>query len=287
MSDEARIAALERLLHDLMELCGTASRLAIKPKGIDEVLSELRQERAAVLSHSLQDQQSRAAVRDYLRKALLTEGNLAYLYKHFPNDFPLEEDLSRRLRAFQRTDTNDPYKSAVPDLKLLRRRAFQRYGFRLAGQLNDHLRREGQMGLWLIKDFWLPRIPLALLVGYGVMMGGAFYSWLQALSASWLFLALFSAFCLSLSFGLISLNVRDRIGNLPREVGLRSARVFFTALGWTAVSTLLVRALACLSPGLNRSFEWKPAILTSEGALVIAIIVQFFFTTAGSIAEPL
>jgi hypothetical protein len=255
-----------------------SDRITMSP---DEDLLNQAARRREIRALPLSDAANRAKVRDYLRDALDRGKNLEYAYTHLPHEFPLECDLRTLLDAFASTD----YQCARPDLKLIRRVAFQRYAFELAGEVNDRLRQAGEPRWWLLKDFYLPRIPLALLIGYGVVLGSSGVAdWLWALRGSLLFIFILTAASLVVSGFLIYVNVRERIGGVPAAVQ-RAGIVLAAAVLYGAAFIGAGRLISLLAPTLP--FDWGNAALVTDAALAIAVIAQFFFAKSGSIADPL
>lgn len=227
------------------------------------------------------DADSRRQVRAFCKKGLDLGSNPEYAYRHLPDLFPLEKDLLWALErdAFVSTGGSDDYQCELPDLKLLRRAAFRRYAFGLARQINRRLAARGVSRLWLWKDFLLPRIPLALLVGYGAVLGSV-PDQLWILRHDWRAQAI-GGLSLALSLFLIYNNVRDRIGDVPEAV----TRAFGVLAGAVVWCLFFCAGGRWLMPAA--AFDWWNAALVSEAALLVAIVAQFFFTAAGSIADPL
>jgi hypothetical protein len=252
---------------------------------VDADLLVLAEKRKAILSESLADAKSRATVRGHIKDALDKRTNLQYAYQYLPRLFPLECDIKCRLDAFAPVDADDPYQCAIPDLKLIRRAAFRRYAFELAAEINDRLLLAGEPRWWLLKDFFLPRLPLALLIGYGVVLGSSGVAdWLWALRGSLLFILLLTAASLLVSGFLIYVNVRETIGGVPEAVP-RAATVLRAAVIYCLAFMVAGRLVALLAPKLP--FDWGNAVLVTDAALAIAVIAQFFFAKSGSIADPL
>ena len=253
------------------------------PKDAD--LVRLAALRKAILSTSLSTATYRTDVRDYVMEAIDEEKNLEYAYRLLPGQFPLECDVKSLLEAFAPADKDDIYQCAIPDLKLIRRVAFQRYAFELAAEVNARLRLAGEPRWWLLKDFFLPRIPLALLIGYGVVLGSSgIADWLWALRGSLPFTLFLTVVSLFVSGFLIYVNVRESIGRVPAAVQ-RAGIVLAATVLYGAAFMGAGRLISLLAPALP--FDWGNAVLVTDAALAIAVIAQFFFARSGSIADPL
>ena len=259
-------------------------------RSVDEDLKALAQKREKLLTilGGAMNANSRAWVREYFREALAIRSNLSYLYRHFPEKFELESDLELGLDAFAPVDDADPYQCSAPDLKLIRRAAFQRYAFGLAAQVNKHLRVHHKVSrLWLLKDFLLPRIPLALLIGYGAALGSSTVAdWLWALRGSLAFVLLLSAGSLFVSGFLMYLDVREQLGDASSTVR-RAATVLGIAVAYCLAFMSSGRLIAFLAPDPHPPFDWTNVVLIADCALAIAVAAQFFFSKSGSIADPL
>jgi len=241
----------------------------------------------AAMEENLETANSRSNARRFLLECLRVHSNHWYCYRYL--NLSIETDLKKKLDAFKPVDRFDLYKMDIHDLKLLRRVAFQRYAFDLANEIGirllDQDKEKRVSRLWLDKDRALPRVPLALAVGYGVVLV-AFKDWLIALGANLWFTAVLSIVALGLTWFLIYCNVRDRIGNVA-EVRRRTSIVFRRCLIWSAGLLGTGRWLATYHDGLKNAFDWGVAISLGVSALFVAIVVQFFFTKSGSIADPL
>jgi hypothetical protein len=242
----------------------------------------------AAMQEDLKSVGSRARVRSFFRDCLREHSNHWYCYRYLSNEFNIERDLRCRLGAWRSENAHDLYRVEVElhDLKLLRRIALQRYAFKLAAEISERLQARGVKRWWLAKDRWLPRMPLALAGGYGVVLG-AFKDWLVILGSHLWFTVGLTAFALTFAWLLIYCNVRDRIGDLGSPVTSRTWQVFRISIAWTAALVIAGWLLAMVDEALLRPFNWGVAISFAASALLIAIVVQFFFAKAGSIADPL
>mgnify|MGYP000083941249 CR=1 FL=1 len=265
---------------------GPAKREFTAPLDFEQDLRNLKDARRLILAEPLGTAESRAQVRAYLLEAVKSRSDLAYAYRFFATDFPLESDLLDRLGAFERVEgSEDLYQTAVPDLKLIRRQAFQRYAFGLARETNRRLHTLGESRIWLSKDLLLPRIGLAIPVGYGVVLGKpAEWFWVLGRDAvSCLLLTIF--FALSAWF-LIYCNVREAVGN-SKEAVSRSIWAFLVGSVWCVGSLLIGWGFTKAVPSLASGFEWGSGILAAVSSYAVAVLVQFFFSRSGSIADPL
>jgi uncharacterized protein YjeT (DUF2065 family) len=246
------------------------------------------------MKENLTDATSRSTVRSYYLEAL-SDGtnNYNYLYRHIRGEFDLDRELSEKLEAFQPCDDSDPYQCALPDLKLIRRKAFQRYSFRLAGQVNRRLLQMKQKKWWLWKDYALPRIGLAMPVGYSLMLDVP-YAWIQAVSRDhpehgcyfwvpWFVVVLLFA---GLALFLIHTNVRDVIGDVD-DAWDRTLRAFGIGLVWCGIYLIMGAAFSTLYEKDMGAFPWRFSILLTMAAFAFAVLIQFFFARSGSIADPL
>ena len=180
---------------------------------------------------------------------------------------------------------SDPYQFAAADLKLIRRVAYRRYAFGLACEASRRLQGLGDSRLWLAKDLTLLRIGLALPVGYAVMLDKP-SEWIWVIGRTpQLWIASVLGCCLFTWF-LIYTNVRDQIGRTP-SLTIRSIIAFLIGLAWCALYLMIGWVFAKVSPELRPEFELKSAILLSVSSYAITILVQFFFSRSGSIADPL
>jgi hypothetical protein len=252
----------------------------------EQFLAVFRKNREDAMGQDLGKPGCRSKVRGFFRHCLRERSNHWWSYRYLASEFNIEQDLAEKLGAYLPVNKHDPYTDvSVHDLKLLRRFAFQRYAFDLATEINKRLAERRESNWWLVKDRLLLRIPLALVVGYGVVLG-AFRDWLIALGTNVWFTVGLSIPALGLAWFLIYCNVRDRIGGLPEVTG-RACRVFGYCLCWSGVLLFAGWALAMLDDGLRKSFDWGVAICLGSSSLLVAIVVQFFFTKSGSIADPL
>jgi len=217
--------------------------------------------------------------REVLTQALKPDTPEYRIYRAYA-DLNLEDDLERHLGLFE------GHPLATDDLRKLRRGVMRRYAWGLGCQLTRKLKGERRARLML--DFLLPRVGLALLVGYGALLGaGDAVKWLMAMSRNhWVFwpaLAL-SSVCVWL---LVRLNVHRWLG---REEGTRRRSLIAWAgcHVWAALGVLLVWALSqAAGTEVTAAFEWRHAILSGSVALLLAILGQFFFGGGGSMADPL
>jgi hypothetical protein len=228
----------------------------------------------------LSDRNKREDIRDFLRRSI-TKGD-EYRNTYRAHGYPIEAELMDRLVVFHHADDSKTYELAVHDLKLIRRFLLQRYAFRLARLVDKRL--AGKVSpLWLWKDYFIPRIGLSLVIGFGGAMGSStIFEWLAGLKGA--AATLFAQACLLVVFLLVYLNVRDVVTGSHPNVWGRSVWVFAVALGWVGIGLLLAAGLDHL---MGWGFDWRHGTLTGCTALVLAVLTQFFFTKAGSMAEPL
>src|SRR5665213_2694248 len=153
----------------------------------------------------------RSEVRSFFLECVPETSDHRYAYRYLNLD--LEGDLAKKLVAFSPVETGDLYMLGVHHLRLLRRVAFQRYAFGLALDICGRLVKQEKehrvrRWLWVYKDVILPRVPLALMVGYGVVLG-SFKDWLVVLGRESGFAAGLLISTLGLSWFLIYCNIRD------------------------------------------------------------------------------
>ena len=251
----------------------------------EQFLISFRGERQAAMDEDLKTAASRLNARRFFQRSLTEHSNHWYGYRILAAEFDIEEDLRSKLDAYKPLDKHDAYKIEIHDLKLLRRIALRRYAFGLANEIAGRLADRGAGRAWLFKDRLLPRVPLALAVGYGIVLG-SFREWLILLGAKSWFAAGLAAVTLPLSWFLIYGNVRDRIGKGAKVAG-RAWRVFLISVAWSLFFLGIARVLAMTDAGLNGAFDYGAAISLGCSSLLVAITVQFFFAKAGSIADPL
>jgi len=187
-----------------------------------------------------------------------------------------------RFQAFCHSADKETDTLAVHNLKLIRRFLLQRYAFRSARQVDKQLK--GKVSpLWLWKDYVIPRIGLSLVIGFGGAMGSsAIFDWLAGLRCT--AAILFAQACLLLVLFLVYLNVREVVTGFHPNVWGRTLWVFTVALSWVGIGLSFAAELDHL---MGWRFDWRHGALTGCTALVIAVLTQFFFTKAGSMAEPL
>ena len=252
--------------------------------GIDLDLARCCEAQARCFKLPLDTPENRAAVREFYLNAVDEDENEAYLFRFLPQEFNLEKNLSERLDAFSRTDQNYSEGRSIANLKLFRRIAFGRCAFQLAEELNRRLVKKRMSWLWLHKDFLLPRIPLALAVGYTATLSLP-YQWFLILGGHPGASALLISICCLCTWFLIFNNVRDEIGDVA-EAKTRATIVFFGAVAWSALFLYLSKRFAEIDVRLSQPFHWPTAILIAAVSLLVAVVVQFFFAKK-SIADPL
>ncbi len=235
-------------------------------------------ERAQVLDLPLEgvnNSENRLKAREHAAK--LIDGELyKQIYRTRP-DLVIEDDLTRLLPAY--TQHDNP--SVEWNLRTLRRWAMRRYAFCLAEKVNERLNRvvAGER-FWLMKDFALPRMAFAMLIGYGAMLGaGKTVEWLGNFSG-WAY-GVILTLSASAILGLVHVNVRHQIGR-DRATNSRTALVCAICCGWIWIG---VGAIAALSR--SGTFDLSQSVLCSTVAMLLGIVGQFFFTGNTSIAEPL
>ncbi len=196
------------------------------------------------------------------------------------------EQLVRRLLPAYTKDAGNALSEW--HLKTIRRWAMRRYAFCLAGQIHERLDAVAENGLsieercWLFKDFLLPRMGFALLLGYGVLLGaGQSVYWLGALCGGWYWAAL--VFCSCTIAALLHVNARHQLGRGPLVNG-RTAAVCAICFTWIWLG---VAGIALGVDGTNGNFVLHWAALSSVVAMLLGILGQFFFTGNRSIADPL
>jgi hypothetical protein len=193
-------------------------------------------------------------------------------------DISMEEDIQRLLPAYTPDNLLLEW-----NLKALRRWAMRRYAFCLAGKINERLQRyvPGEK-IWRAKDFALPRMGFAMLLGYGALLGaGNTIHWLEQFKGLgyWILLAL----CGAAIYGLVHVNVRNQIGR-NRAANVRTAIVCAIVGGWILIGMGCIWAF---SEPKTRPFYPDVALLCSMAAMLLGIVGQFFFSGNKSMADPL
>ena len=240
------------------------------------------------MKEPLNETGSRSIVRVFISNCTRRHSNHWYCCcRYLPSRFNIEKAITDRLRAYEPVDSEDAYIEAIAvhDLKRLRRFLLQRYGFRPANQIASLLHQKyGVNWLWLFKDRVLPRIPLALGVGYGIVLG-AFKDWLRVLGREHIFAGILTSGSLLLAFFLIYCSVRDCAGPVADTLG-RTANVFAKCIVWSII-LLRIGWWAAQGTELAGSYDLGVAVCLGSSSLLLAIVVQFFFAKQGSIADPL
>jgi hypothetical protein len=228
-----------------------------------------------------------AATREFVLKSVGQEGLHRHVYRAAPKKYPLEQDIKDCLSAFTPAGPDDAI--TLYHLKQLRRSAFRRYALCLAHTINKALIKAGMNStwdrIWLAKDYCFPRVFLSMLIGFAlVLRAGHLSDWLGDMvqwhgGLSWILAGSGAAV-----LGLVYLNVRDQLGNLPAKVWTRTLGVFVACVIWWAIILVLI---VCLGTRLDTAFSCRKAAAVDAVALVLAILGQFFFTRDGSIGDPL
>jgi hypothetical protein len=241
-----------------------------------------------LLNRPLTDPEDREQVRGFLLTAIDPATDVHVHYRAYR--WNIEDDVIAKLGAFN--SNSDPhYELALHDLKLLRRFLLQRYSFGNVLRIDGILRNSGVSSLWLFKDYLVPRIALSLLVGFGITLGSSkiFDSLREMAALKWPAVALALIACL-LTFLLIYLSVRERLGGGDQALAPRTFAISIIAVAWAAFELLIIYGLSLKMRAIypfTWAFNWWFAAEVGALALLFAILTQFFFTKAGSMAEPL
>ncbi len=252
---------------------------AIQTKSeLERKVGELKQK----LGANAGDAETKKGARRLLRLAASPGCAIFELYRAYAKDLDVEKDLRALMPAVRGHDL------ARHDLEGIRRFLLRRYSWSFAKEVSKELVKEhGESRLRLYKDLSYPRIGLAVLIGYGALLGAGplFDDWLLRISrcgwAFWLLLAVL----LGLAFVMVRFNVRYWVGG-ERGTVRRTLGAFGAGLMWAALVTGIAWLLS-IPAGLREQFEWKHASLSGAVALAFALLGQFFFASDRSIAEPL
>ena len=182
---------------------------------------------AFAMDADLTEANAREAVRAFFVTSI-QEGDYRNHYRAYRYEqYPIETELMARLDAF-----SDRYELRSFHLKLIRRFLLQRYAFLSARKIDKKLSDVGV--LWLCKDYFIPRIGLSLVIGFGGIMGSsAIFDFLAVLRCT--AATLFSLGCLLVVLFLVYLNVRDVITGSHPNVWGRTLWVFAVALAWVGL----------------------------------------------------
>lgn len=233
---------------------------------------------------ALRTPQQRNQVREFFVRAM-TPGDWYYhMYRGLGDQEPGKYDVEAQISGQVEVFAHDENPLRVYHLKQIRRFLMRRYAFGCACGVNCRLRDEGESRLWLLKDYILPRVGLSLLIGWGAVLGaGDMASWLYYVAR-----ALFWPMVLLIhvtAWALVYLNVRDQIG---KAHAIR--RTLGASLGceaWLLAGVGVTQQLSRVVPQDALQYHWPTALLIGSVALLLAILGQFFFAKAGSLADPL
>lgn len=249
-------------------------------------MPDYKKMRAGVLSSELKSPEDCDEVRAFFLEATDPQTDLHTHYRAY--GWPIEKELMTGIGAF-----DQEYPLAAHDMRLLRRFLLKRYSFRNVFKLDKTLRKHGAGFWWLAKDYVLPRIGLSLLVGFGLTLGASrLFDGLGELAANGCLAVALILVCVMLTMFLVYLNVRDTLGAGDSAIKKRTFGIFIAAVLWTGLELLIVFLMSLVmrhDPRFVASwcFNWLHAAETGAMALAFAILTQFFFTKAGSMAEPL
>jgi hypothetical protein len=224
------------------------------------------------------------ALRRFFIDAIDSSTDLHTQYRAY--GWPMEQELMEKLVAFNQED-----ELAVHNLKLVRRFLLRRYSFCRVLKVDTLLRKKGVRFWWLCKDYIVPRIGLSLLLGFALVLGSSrLFDALRELATKRCVAGALIAVCGLLALSLIYLNVRETLGASHSAVARRTLGIFIAAILWAACELLVVYGLSLVMRHdfvWTWAFNWLHAAEIGAVALVVAILTQFFFTKAGSMAEPL
>ena len=216
--------------------------------------------------------EGKETVRNWILDAV-TEGHFnCLMYRAEPGRYDIEDLILKRLELFR---NEGGYDQAQHHLKMIRRFLLKRYAFGVVRKVDERLKGR----LWLWKDYVVPRIGLAMVLGFGAVLGaGPVSDWLG--NRGMLYGAVVLSACLVLVLCVVYLNVRGILGGPSRRVRRRTWGVFGISVGWASGPALVA---SVVQPTLF--VKW---LLVSFAALLFALLSQFFFGQAGtSMGEPL
>ncbi len=242
--------------------------------------------------------EKRPDVRTFLLRSIDEDGQLYLAYKHLSKDDAvklevksLEVDLEDCLDVFRDgTLLKEHY------WRKLRRFALKRYSFGLLWKIY----RKWKPSPWtvvlpFVLDVAMLRIPLAMLLAYGSLLGaGNLISWISYFGKKDdTHLIGGAAICLASSAYLLYLNIHDKLGRIE-NTELKSVWRTLPVLGisvlwcsaWNVAISRLGEQIKVPKTSIDGAFD-PGLILVTAVALVFAILGQFFFTGDRSIAEPL
>ncbi|HUE04467.1 MAG TPA: hypothetical protein VMR62_33260 [Bryobacteraceae bacterium] len=212
---------------------------------------------------------------------------IADFYRSDPDAYDVESEIGGRPCVLR-----DRFHER--DLRHLRRYFLRRYAFGRVVQVDRWLAARWKASrkslwkcyLWLWKDYPMPRVGLAQILGLGVILGatGVFNGLHDIACRSTYFRLLVLGVFLALVWLLLYLHVRDRIGGPAKRVKQRTWGLFALCMIWPALGMLL-EWLAGKPMGWT-FFPWR-AVLVNAAALVFALLSQFFFAKGATMGDPL
>lgn len=232
------------------------------------------------------NEEDRKEVREWV-EAALTPGSEVWEIAYRTLNFDLEAHVRACLPAFLPTGEYSQRLSSRA-LRRLRRGLLGCYAFSAARAVARELARQPEEGkgwvLWIWKDYLLPRLAVAVLLGYLLVVGNS--GLLEILSRAqtrggWVAaICVFSVLCTCL---LALAEVQRRVGRNLRLLFKGSAMLTLNSLCWTALGGV-VQYYGARS--LDMAVSVPFVLLSAATALAFAFLAQLFWQDR-SIGEPL
>lgn len=228
----------------------------------------------------------RRQVREWVEAALTPGSEIREVAYRILN-FDLDADVRDCMPAF-RPGTGYHQRLSSRALRKLWRRLLGLYAFQAAREAARELARQPEEGLWwrlwIWKDCVMPRLVVAVLIGYLVVAGNSGLLqilWKAQSHDGWVAgICGFSVFC---AYSLALAEVQRRVGRHVRLLLKGSAIMTLHSLFWAGVGGIAqyfgARALHAPVPG-------RFVLVCAASALAIAFLAQLFWQDR-SIAEPL
>jgi len=230
---------------------------------------------------------ARLRARNWIMSATYGQGDERKLYRMFPKGFVvagqrvkygIDKDIVDCLPAFH-GDFDD---LSIHNYRLLRRFLLERFAYGEAKRVDERLK--GNIpSIWLKKDYCVPRLGLALILGFGGVLGvSPVWAGVEAIAQRPGTTGIATTVCLVVALLLIYLHVRERIG--PVSDWRRSFDVFGRALIWLVMALVVWKGA---DAAIGWMFNWSKALVAGSAALVLAILGNFFFGQGQSMGKPL
>jgi hypothetical protein len=246
-----------------------------------------RERRQQILEMARSDsEEDRKEVREWVDAALEPGSEVREIAYRILN-FDLEADVRACLPAFSPKGAYSQRLSSRA-LRKLWRRLLGCYAFSAARAVARELARQPEEGkwwlVWIWKDYVMPRLAVAVLIGYLLVAGNS--GLLKILSRAqyrdgWVaVICLFSVLC---TYLLALAEVQRRVGRNLRLLFKGSAILTLYALFWTAIGGV-VQYFGAQSLKMGVSVRF--VLVSAASALAAAFLAQLFWQDR-SIAEPL